>query len=139
MAVQTGQDLLLRLSDGGQPEQFVTVAGIRSRELVLTARPVDATSADSPGGWRELLVAASQRAARIEGRGIFRDSASDARVRVAFFSGQPARWQVVVPGQGRLTGPMQMTSLSWSGPQDGVASFSVTLESAGALVFEAVS
>lgn len=138
MALQKGQDLLLRLSNGGQPETFVTVAGIRSRELVLTARPVDATSAESPGGWRELLVAASPRSARIEGRGLFVDAASDARIRGLFFSGQPARWQIVLPEQGALCGLMQITALSWSGVHDGVAAFAITLESAGALVFEAL-
>jgi TP901-1 family phage major tail protein len=136
MPALKGQDLLLKMSDGQVPEGFVTLAGLRSREIVMNARPVDATSADSPEGWRELLGGSGLRTARIEGRGIVRDAASDARIRTVFFAGHPVRWQIVVPGQGRLTGPMQITALSWSGQHDGVASFAITLESAGPLAFE---
>ena len=53
----------------------------------------------------------------------------------AFFTGQIVDWQLVIPDFGTLTGPMQITELSWSGKHDGEAEFSVSLESAGQIQF----
>ncbi len=44
---------------------------------------------------------------------------------------------MIVPDFGAIVGPFQITELSWSGDYDGEAAFSITLESAGALAFEA--
>ena len=87
MMGRKGRDILLKISDGKDPENFVTLAGIRSREISLNARPVDVTNADSPDGWRELLVGAAVKSVRIVGRGVFKDADSDQRMRVVFLSG----------------------------------------------------
>ena len=57
MAAQKGKDLLLKLdhaSDGG----FVSVAGLRSKQLSFNTQTVDITHADSTDQWRELLAGA---------------------------------------------------------------------------------
>ncbi|WP_084395660.1 phage major tail protein, TP901-1 family [Henriciella aquimarina] len=137
MAGQRGRDVLIKISDGGAPESFVTLAGIRSSELELNQQPVDATSAESPAGWRELLAGAGVKSMRVRGRGLFKDAASDARMRAVFFAGEIARWQLIVPGLGRFTGAFQIAQLSWGGTHDGEATLSVELQSAGELVFGA--
>lgn len=45
----------------------------------------------------------------------------------------------MLPHFGVLQGAFQITQLSWSGTHEGEAEFSVTLESAGALGFEALT
>lgn len=139
MAGQKGRDVLVKISDGGAPEVFVTLAGIRTSELTLNQQAVDATSAESPEGWRELLAGAGVKSMRVRGRGLFKDAASDTRMRMVFFAGEIARWQLIVPGLGSFTGPFQIASLNWGGSHDGEATFSVDLASAGALTFGAVS
>ena len=139
MAGQRGRDVLIRISDGGDPESFVTLAGIRASELDLNQQPVDATSADSPDGWRELLAGAGLKSMRVRGRGLFKDAASDTRMRSVFFAGEMARWQLIVPGLGSFTGAFQIAQLNWSGSHDGEATFAVELQSAGALVFGAAA
>ncbi|MEQ8556739.1 MAG: phage major tail protein, TP901-1 family [Henriciella sp.] len=139
MAGQRGRDVLIKISDGGTPESFQTLAGIRSSELELNQQAVDATSADSPEGWRELLANAGLKTMRVRGRGLFKDAASDARMRAIFFSGDIAHWQLVVPDLGSFTGPFQIARLSWGGTHDGEATFSVELQSSGALSFGAAS
>lgn len=134
MAGQRGRDILLKIADG---ESYVTLAGIRASRIELRAGAVDATAADSPDAWRELLGGAGTKSARISGRGVLRDAASDARLRAAYLTAEIPDWELVLAGTGRLTGPFQITELSYSGPHDGEADFSVTLESAGALAFEA--
>ena len=97
---------------------------------------MDATSADSEGGWRELLAGTGVRSLRVRGRGVFKDAASDERMREVFFSGEISRWELIVPGLGALTGPLQIAELTWGGDHDGEAVFSVQLQSAGAISFE---
>lgn len=137
MGGQRGRDILLKISDS--ESGFVTVAGVRASRIELRSGQVDATGADSPEAWRELLGGAGTKTARVSGRGVFRDAASDARMRAAFFAGETPDWQLILPDFGVLTGAFQIADLSWSGAHDGEAEFSVTLESAGLLDFEAVT
>ncbi|MEM9226079.1 MAG: phage major tail protein, TP901-1 family [Pseudomonadota bacterium] len=137
MAGQKGRDVLIKVSDGGVPESFTTLAGIRTSEIELNATLVDGTSAESEDGWRELVAGAGIKTARVRGRGVFKDAASDEQMRAVFFASQIVRWQLIVPGLGALTGPMHISELRWSGEYDGEATFSVELQSAGALTFEA--
>lgn len=136
MTAQKGKDLLLRLSDGAGG--FITVAGLRTRQLAFNAQSVDVTNADSAGRWRELLAGAGVRRAGITGGGVFRDAASDARVRSIFFDGSVEGMQVVIPDFGRIEGPFQVTSLEYRGDHAGEVTFELALESAGELAFTAL-
>ena len=139
MAGQRGRDLLLKVSNGSEPEGFITLAGIRTTTFELNAESVDATAADSPEGWRELMSNAGIKTARIRGNGVFKDAESDRRMRALFFDGALVIWQLVIPGLGTLTGPLHIRSLQWSGTYDAEASFAIDLESAGALAFAAIA
>lgn len=134
MAGQKGRDVLIRIDDGAGA--FETLAGIRTSELELGSERVDATSADSPGAWRELLAGAGVRTARIVGSGVFKDAASDARMRSMFFAGENPVFRFIVPGLGTLTGPFRIAQLKWGGTHDGEATFAIALESAGEIAFE---
>ncbi len=136
MAAQRGKDLLLKMDDG--TGNFVTVAGMRTQRLALNADAVDSTSADSIGGWRELLAAAGVRRATISGAGIFKDAASDALIRQAFFAGAINNWQVVVPSFGTIQALFQISALDWRGDQAAELTFELSLESAGPLTFTAM-
>ena len=132
MAAQKGKDLLLKISNG---ENFVTVAGLRSRRIAFNAEAVDITHAESADRWRELLGGAGVRRASISGRGLFKDGASDALLRQAFFDGAIPVCQIVIPDFGTIEGPFQIGSLEFSGDHNGEVSFEVSLESAGLLTF----
>jgi TP901-1 family phage major tail protein len=138
MAGQAGKDMLLKLSDGAPSPTFHTVAGLRARTITLNAQVVDATSADSPGRWRELLAGAGVRTASVSGAGLFKDAASDAQVRASFFAGDARVWRLVVPDFGTLEGPFQIASLEYAGAHDGEATFAITLASAGEISFAAI-
>jgi len=135
MGAQKGKDLLLRAGDGAGG--FVAVAGLRTRQITLNAETVDVTNADSTGRWRELLAGAGVRRAALSGSGVFRDEASDARLRQVFFEGTLETYQVVVPGFGTLEGAFQITSLEYRGDHAGEVTFDMALDSAGPLAFTA--
>jgi TP901-1 family phage major tail protein len=133
MGAQKGKDLLVKIDDGAGG--FVTVAGLRTRQLAFNAEAVDVTNAESAGRWRELLAGAGVRRAAISGAGVFKDEASDARLRQVFFDGEIRTYQVVVPDFGRIEGPFQVTSLEYRGDHAGEVTFDMAFESAGALSF----
>lgn len=137
MTAQSGKDLLLKIGDGGDPESFASVAGLRAKTIMLNARTVDATNADSPGAWRELLSGAGVKSCAVSGSGIFVDAAADATVRAAFFAQSADSWRIVVPDFGTIDGAFLVTSLEYSGRHDGEAAYALSLASAGALGFTA--
>ena len=132
MGAQKGKDLLIKIHDGAT---YVAVAGLRSRKIAFNAELVDITHAESADRWRELLAGAGVRRASISGRGLFKDAASDALVRQAFFNGLISDCQVIVPDFGTISGPFQIAGLEFAGEHNGEVTFDVTLESAGALGF----
>jgi TP901-1 family phage major tail protein len=135
MSAQRGKDLLIRADDGAGG--FTAVAGLRTRQIAFNAELVDVTNAESAGRWRELLAGAGVRRATVSGAGVFRDDASDARLRQGFFDGTIGSYQVVVPDFGTITGLFQVTSLEYRGDHAGEVTFDMTLDSAGALAFAA--
>lgn len=137
MAAQAGKDMLLKIGDGGAPEVFTTVAGLRAKTLSLNAGAVDATHGESPGRWRELIGGAGVRSASVAGSGVFVDAAADETVRGVFFDQLVRTWSLVIPDFGTVEGPFLVTALEYSGRHDGEASYSLSLESAGALSFMA--
>ena len=135
MTAQKGKDLLLKIHDG---TAYVTVAGLSSKRLSFNAETVDVTDAESAGRWRELLGGAGVQRAGLSGTGIFKDAASDARLRSAFFAGEILSCQIVIPDFGTVSGPFQMSALEYSGQHNGEVQFEVALESAGQLSFGAL-
>ena len=135
MSAQKGKDLLLKMHDGAG---FVTVAGLRSRKIAFNAETVDVTHAESAGRWRELLEGAGVKRASVSGRGLFRDAASDATMRQAFFDGVVKTCQIIVPDFGTIEGAFQITSFEFAGEHNGEVTFDLSLESAGALSFTAL-
>lgn len=138
MAGQKGRDVLIKAGDGGAPEAFVIVAGIRTKEISLRARQVDGTTGESPEAWRELIAGAGIKSASVSGAGVFKDAESDALLRHCFFAQAVRNFQLVLPDFGVLSGPFVIEALDYSGDHDGEAAFSLKLVSAGALDFEAI-
>lgn len=138
MAGQKGRDILVSISDGEAPETFVTIAGVRTRTIALSAGLVDATTAESPAAWRELIAGAGAKRIEVSGSGAFRDAQSDARIRMAYFNGDAARLRLTIPDFGVLTGPFVISELVYGGLHDDEATFSIRMASAGVIHFEAI-
>lgn len=138
MTAQSGRNLLLKVHNA-QTDQFDTVGGLRARAIGLAQELVNVTHGQSEGRWRELIGDAGLRHGKISGSGLFRDAASDARVRGLFFDGAVSAWQVLIPEFGTIEGPFLVTALDYAGRHDDAITFEMVLESAGALSFEAAA
>ncbi|KXF78276.1 phage tail protein [Paramesorhizobium deserti] len=133
MPAQRGKDILLKLArpDGG----YETCAGLRAKRIAFNAETVDVTDADAAGRWRQLLGGSGVQRATVTGSGIFRDAASDALTRAAFFNGEILAWRIILPDFGTLDGPFQITALEYGGNHDAEVTFEIALESAGVITF----
>lgn len=137
MGAQRGKDLLLKIYVDAT-ETFETVGGLRATRINFNAQSVNVTNVASAGGWRELLAGAGVRSVNISGNGVFRDEATDARMREVFFNSEIPSFQVIIPDFGILEGPFMLTALEYSGDYDGEAQFEVALASSGAPSFTAL-
>jgi len=137
MAAQSGKDMLLKLDQTGSGS-FLTVAGLRTKQLAFNAASVDTTDAESAGRWRELLQGGGIKRAAVSGSGIFKDKTSDAQVRELFFGGTIRNWQLILPDFGTVEGPFQIVALEFSGDHAGEVTFELALESAGEIGFTAL-
>ncbi|HHB83601.1 MAG TPA: phage major tail protein, TP901-1 family [Devosia sp.] len=137
MSAQSGRDMLLKLDQTGSGS-FLTVAGLRTRNLAFNAASVDVTDAQSVGRWRELLTGGGIKRAAVSGSGVFKDATSDAQVRSFFFEGTIRDWQLILPDFGTIQGPFQIVALEFGADHAGEVTFELALESAGQITFAAV-
>lgn len=134
MAVQAGMDLLVKV-DMTTNGNFETIAGLRATRVSFNTEQIDVTNFDSPGEWRELLVRGGIKSVSISGSGVFRDEATDERMRVLFFDGLTPDFEIIIPHFGTIVGPFQLTSIEYAGQLNGEATYELSIQSAGELNF----
>lgn len=137
MSAQSGKDMLLKLDQTGSGS-FLTVAGLRTRNLAFNAASIDVTDSQSVGRWRELLAGGGIKRAALSGSGVFKDASSDAQVRTLFFDGIIRNWQLILPDFGTIQGPFQIVALEFGADHAGEVTFDLALESAGQMTFAAI-
>lgn len=133
MAAEKGSAFLLKVGDGGSPVTYATVAGLRTTQLSVTSDTVVITHKGS-GGWRELLSGAGIKQISISGAGVFTGSAAEARVRASALAGTLDDYEVRFEGGDGLRGRFQVTRLDYAGDFNGERTYTLTLESSGAVV-----
>ena len=74
MAAQKGSALLMKIGDGGSPETFTTIGGMRSTSLTMNDEMVDVTNKDSSRA-STLLAQGGTNSMSVAGSGVFTDSA----------------------------------------------------------------
>lgn len=136
MSAQAGRDLLIKIKN--ETGDFVTLAGLRTKTFRFNARIVDVTDSESLNAWRELLPRAGTKSVEISGAGVFRDKASDALARAAFFEQSLIDFQCIIPDFGIIEGPFIIAALSYAGSYQGEASYELGLQSAGVATFTAL-
>lgn len=137
MAAQKGSSLLVKIGDGGSPEAFTTVGGLRSTSISLNDEAVDVTTMDS-SNQRELLANGGIQTISISGSGVFTDAASETTLRGKFGASSFSNFQIIVPDFGTYTGAFMVASLEYAGEYNGEVTYSVTLESSGTITFATV-
>lgn len=133
MAIEKGSAFLLKVGDGAAVPAFATVAGLRTTQLSVNGEAVVVTSKDS-GGWRQLLSGAGVRSVSVSGAGVFTGSAAEARIKASALAGTIDDYRLTFEGGDSMTGRFLVTRLDYAGDFNGERSYTLSLESSGAVV-----
>ena len=133
MAVEKGSAFLLKVGDGAGNPSFATVAGLRTTQLSINGEAVVVTNKDS-GGWRQLLSGAGVRSVSVSGAGVFTGSAAEARLKGSALSGALDDYRLSFESGESMTGRFLVTRLDYAGDFNGERSYTLSLESSGAVV-----
>lgn len=130
MSAQKGSAFLLKISGGGSPATFQTVAGLRTTQMSVSGDAVVVTSKDS-GGWRELLSGAGVRMVSVSAAGIFLGSAAEDRIRANAMAGTLDDYELSFEDGEKLRGRFLVQRLDYAGDFNGERNYTLQLESSG--------
>ena len=133
MAAERGSAFLLKIGDGGSPEAFTTVAGLKTTQLSINGDAVAITNKGS-GGWRELLSGAGVRSVSVAASGIFTGSSAEAQVRALALNGVLEDYELSFESGERMQGQFLVTRLEYAGDFNGERNYTLALESSGEVV-----
>lgn len=133
MGAESGRAFLLKVGNGGSPVAYATVAGLRTTQLSINGEMVAITSKDS-GGWRELLSGAGVRSVSMSGAGVFTGSAAEVRLKGNALAGVIDDYRLSFESGETLSGRFLVTRLDYAGDYNGERSYTIALESSGAVV-----
>lgn len=137
MSAEKGRAFLLKIGDGGMPETYDVIGGMRATSFRINNETVDVTSKSS-GGWRQLLSGAGIRHVSLSGSGIFTNSVSEGLVQSKALDSSVNNYQVVFESGDSFDGAFQVNSLEYSGDYNGERTYALALESSGPVSFTGV-
>lgn len=132
MAAEKGSAFLLKVGDGQPVPTYQTVAGLRTTQLSINGDAVVVTNKGS-GGWRELLSGAGIRSVSISGAGVFTGSVAETRIKTNALAGVIDDFEVSFESGERMRGRFLVTRLDYAGDFNGERSYTLSLESSGAV------
>lgn len=130
MPAEKGSAFLLKVSDGGDPATYETVAGLRTTQMSINGDAVNITNKGSDG-WRELLSGAGVRSVSVSAAGIFTGSAAETQLRDMALSGAIAEYELSFESGERMQGQFLIVRLDYAGDFNGERSYTLSMESSG--------
>lgn len=136
---QLGRLLLIKISNGLDPEVFSNLCGLKDRSFDLSANSVDTTkpSCTNPGGPVQKTGRPGIVSRTFQGSGTFVSSAAMKAFMVHVVNATAFNAQVIVPGLGTFEGSFFVTNFQATGDMENDLQFSATFEAAAELEFTA--
>ena len=133
MAAQRGGALLLKMDISGT---MTTIGGLRSTSITINDEAVDITNKDS-GSSRTLLPSGGILSMTVSASGVFTDATSETTLRSKVHQSSFESYNIIIPDLGTYAGSFMIASLEYAGEYNGEVTYSITLESSGAISFSA--
>ena len=133
MPAQNGSAFLLKIGNGGSPQTYQTVAGLRTTQMTINGDSVVVTHKGS-GGWRELLSGAGTRSVSVSAAGIFLGSTAENAVRAHALAGTIDDYELSFEDGAKLRGRFLVQRLDYAGDFIGERSYTLQLESSGPVI-----
>jgi len=139
-ALEGGSAIALTTNGTGTlDEGFAIVGGLRSTSLAINAEAIDVTHQGS-AQWKTLLDGAGIKSAAISGSGVFEQDSRLERLRTNIFAQTVTNFKIVEHSSGDFfSGAFKITSFERSGDYNNEQSWSISLESSGAVLYTAVA
>lgn len=139
MAQQLGRTLLIQIGDGGGPEVFTNLCGLKTRSFNLSASEIDTTipSCTNPGDEVQKTSRPGIASRTFTGAGAFVSSATMSAFMTHVIETTAFNAKVIVPGLGTFTGSWFVTDFELSGDVENNMEFSATFTAADVLTFTA--
>lgn len=134
MARQDGTYMILKVGDGGDPEEFTTLGGLTLTRLALDNGAVEIPRVDG-GAWRQALSGAGRRRLRLSAQGEFENSAAEETLRGYAFGNVAHNYELHFANGDAASGAFQVAAYEREGGYGEPERYSVTLESAGEVDF----
>tara|TARA_B100000989_G_C19164938_1_gene313029 strand:+ start:16 stop:438 length:423 start_codon:yes stop_codon:yes gene_type:complete len=139
MAKQLGRTLLVKIGDGGGSEAFTTIAGLNSKSITINNSAIDVTTPDAttPSGalWTSSLNGLKSVSISVDGIFLDESTREGCLNTIATTADPVANFEIVVPDFGTCSGEFRVTSLEFGGETEGVATFSLSQEGNGEIVY----
>lgn len=136
MSSQKGRDLLLKIGDGGAPENFTALGAARATAMTIDNRVADATAMDS-GGMQEVMGEAGIQGMAVRLEGLFKDSGAEETLRATAFARTARNYELWFPNGDKYAARFVVQEYARGGSFDGLESFLVTLLRSGGGTFTA--
>jgi TP901-1 family phage major tail protein len=133
MPAQSGAAFLLKITNGATPAVYQTIAGLRTTQMSINGDTVVVTHKQS-GGWRDLLSGAGTRSVSVSAAGIFLGSTAENTVRTRALDGTLDDYELSFEDGAKLRGKFLVQRLDYAGDFNGERSYTLQLESSGAVV-----
>lgn len=136
---QLGRLLLLKIGDGGSPETFTNLCGLKTRSFNMSANEVDTTipSCTNPGETVQKTSRPGIASRTFSGSGAYVAGANMSAFMEHVIENTAFNAQVVVPGLGTFEGSFFVTDFEASGDVEPNMEFSATFVAADVLEFTA--
>ena len=123
---------------GTADEYFRTMGGLRSSSVSIDNEAIDITNTES-SQWKEILDAAGIKGVSMSGDGVFKDEIMFKKARNAILAGSLKNFRILVNTAGDYyAGCFKITSMEQSGEYNAEQTYSMSLESSGAVAFTEV-
>lgn len=136
MAAKDGALVQLAIGDGGAPEIFMQIGGIRLTRFNLASHPL-ALDAVRASAWERLAEGSGERSITFSCEGIITGSDGEEAMLAAAFDGSAANYQLAMADGSTVTGAFRVTLYAHDYDRNNAASYRATLQSSGEVSYSA--
>lgn len=127
--------LTLAIGNGGSPESFTEIGGLRQHRINLRNQPEPHHHANSLNAWSETLPNTGQQQLTISGQGIFTNSTAEETLRQQAFANNIKNFQISLGNGDTLTGAFSVLNYERSAGMESATEYQISLQSAGEISF----
>jgi TP901-1 family phage major tail protein len=131
---KAGRLFIIKIGDGGGPEVFTAIGGLKASSIKLGAEQIDVTDQASVD-WRQLLSGYGIKQVTISGTGIYRNDTYEQLLRTKFLANLTWNYQLIDQDGHIWSGSFMIKDLEYKGDDKSPETYQFSLSSNGAVSY----